>query len=158
LERKRRRDAGTWWFIVTLRASLKIKHGLSNAPADTPLEHLAQMRGGRCWVKRPFVDAKGECGLADYQAVGSRAWHHHVTMVMLAILFIADQRLAHQPGLALLTPRDIVERLKKTPPRKPQSKAALVEQISQRHARRRSAIASCHRAQRGPARGVRSYR
>jgi hypothetical protein len=29
-------------------------------------------------------------------------------MVMLAMLFIAEQRAAHQPGLALLTPRDSV--------------------------------------------------
>jgi hypothetical protein len=32
-------------------------------------------------------------------------------MVMLAMLFIAEQRVAHHPGLALLTPRDIVEML-----------------------------------------------
>ena len=72
------------------------------------------MQGQRYWVERAFEDAKGECGLADYQAVGWRAWHHHVTMVMLAMLFIAEQRVAHQPGLALLTPRDIVEMLKET--------------------------------------------
>jgi hypothetical protein len=68
-------------------------------------------------------------------------------MVMLAMLFIAEQRVAHQPGLALLTPRDIVEMLKETLPHKPQGKEALVDQINQRHARRRSAIESRHRSQ-----------
>ena len=34
-------------------------------------------------------------------------------MVMLAMLFIAEQRAAHQPTLALLSPRDIVEMLKR---------------------------------------------
>ena len=106
------------------------------------------MQGTRYWVERAFEDAKGECGLADYQAVGWRAWHHHVTMVMLAMLFIAEQRVAHQPGLALLTPRDIVEMLKETLPRKPQGREARVDQINQRHARRRSAIQSRYRAQR----------
>jgi hypothetical protein len=72
------------------------------------------MQGQRYWVERSFEDAKGECGLADYQALGWRAWHHHVTMVMLAMLFIAEQRVAHQPGLELLTPRDIVQMLKET--------------------------------------------
>src|SRR4051794_26993193 len=71
------------------------------------------MQGERYWVERAFEDAKGECGLADYQVVGWRAWHHHVSMVMLAMLFIAEQRVAHQPGLALLTPRDIVEMLRR---------------------------------------------
>jgi SRSO17 transposase len=48
------------------------------------------MQGQRYWVERTFEDAKGECGLADYQALGWRSWRHHVTMVMLAMLFIAD--------------------------------------------------------------------
>jgi SRSO17 transposase len=142
------------WHLVVRRevgAPKRIKYSLSNAPAETPLERLAQMQGARYWVERAFEDAKGECGLADYQAVGWRAWHHHVTMVMLAMLFIAAQRGAHQPGLALLTPRDIVKMLKETLPHRPQGKEALVDQINQRHARRRSAIQSRHRAQRFPA-------
>jgi SRSO17 transposase len=150
--------AARCWHLVVRReagAPKKIKYSLSNAPADTKLERLAQMQGERYWVERAFEDGKGECGLADYQAVGDRAreggwraWHHHVTMVMLAMLFIAEQRVAHQPGLALLTPRDIVEMLKETLPHKPQGKKALVDQINQRHARRRSAIQSRYRSQR----------
>jgi SRSO17 transposase len=146
--------AARCWHLVVRRevgAPKKIKYSLSNAPPDTKLERLAQMQGERYWVERAFEDAKGECGLADYQALGWRAWHHHVTMVMLAMLFIAEQRVAHQPGLALLTPRDIVEMLKETLPRKPQGKEALVAQINQRHARRRSAIQSRYRSQRRPA-------
>lgn len=148
-----------YWHLVVRRevgAPKKIKYSLSNAPADTSLQRLAEMQGGRYWVERAFEDAKGECGLADYQAVGWRAWHHHVTMVMLAMLFIAEQRVAHQPGLALLTPRDIVEMLKETLPHKPQGKEALVDQINQRHARRRSAIESRHRSQRSRPGRVRS--
>src|ERR1700739_1914009 len=78
------------------------------------------MQGQRYWVERAFEDAKGECGLADYQALGWRPWHHHVTMVMLAMLFIVEQRVAQQPGLELLTPRDIVEMRKETLRRKPE--------------------------------------
>jgi hypothetical protein len=74
------------------------------------------------------------------KCTGWRAWHHHVAMVMLAMLFIAEQRAAHQPGLALLTPRDIVEIL----PRKPEGRDA---RINQRHARRRGAIESRYRTQ-----------
>ena len=143
--------AARCWHLLVRReagAPKRIKYSLSNAPADTPLERLAQMQGERYWVERAFEDAKGACGLADYQAVGWRAWHHHVSMVMLALLFIAEQRVAHQPGLALLTPRDIVEMLKETLPRKPQGKEALVAPINQRHARRRSAIQSRYRSQR----------
>jgi SRSO17 transposase len=143
--------AAQCWHLIVRRevgTPKRIKYSLSNAAADTRLERLAQMQGARYWIERAFEDAKGECGLADYQAVGWRAWHHHVSMVMLAMLFIAEQRVAHQPGLALLTPRDIVAMLKETLPRKPQGKEALVAQINQRHARRRSAIQSRYRSQR----------
>ena len=143
--------AARCWHLIVRRevgAPKTIKYSLSNAPAETPLERLAQMQGQRYWVERAFEDAKGECGLADYQALGWRAWHHHVTMVMLAMLFIAEQRVAHQPGLALLTPRDIVEMLKETLPRKPEGKEALVARINERHSRRHSAIELRFRKQR----------
>jgi SRSO17 transposase len=139
-----------WHLIVRreVKSEKTIKYTLSNAAADTPVLRLGQMQGHRYWVERAFEDAKGECGLADYQALSWRSWHHHVTMVMLAMLFIAEQRAAHQPGLALLTPRDIVEMLKQTLPRKPESKDALAARINERHHRRRSAIASRFRTQR----------
>ena len=144
-------DAPRCWHLVVRRevkSAKTIKYSLSNASADTPILRLAQMQGSRYWVERSFEDAKGECGLADYQALGWLAWHHHVSMVMLAMLFIAEQRVAHQPGLTLLTPRDIVEMLKETLPRKPDGKDALVARINQRHERRRGAIASRFRTQR----------
>jgi SRSO17 transposase len=89
------------WHLVMRReigSTKKIKYTLSNAPADTSVLRLAQMRGQRYWVERVFEDAKGQCGLADYQASSWRSWHHHVMMVILAMLFIAEQRAAHQPG------------------------------------------------------------
>ena len=144
-------DAPRCWHLIVRRevkSEKTVKYTLSNAPENTSLLHLGQMQGQRYWVERTFEDAKGECGLADYQALGWRAWHHHVTMVMLAMLFIAEQRVAHQPGLALLTPRDIVEMLQETLPRKPEGKDALVARINQRHERRRGAIASRFRTQR----------
>jgi hypothetical protein len=138
-----------WHLIVRREAGSPktLKYTLSNAPADTPLLRLGQMQGQRYWVERTFEDAKGQCGLADYQALGWRAWHHHVTMVMLAMLFIAEQRAAHQPGLALLSPRDIVEMLKETLPRKPEGKEALLARINQRHRHRQGAIESRYKAQ-----------
>jgi SRSO17 transposase len=142
-------EARCWHLIVRreVGSPKTIKYSLSNAPADTPLLKLAQMQGQRYWVERIFQDAKGECGLADYQVLGWTSWHHHVTMVMLAMLFIAEQRVAHQPGLELLTPRDIVEILKETLPRKPEGKDALVARINRRHQRRSKAIESRYRNQ-----------
>ena len=139
------------WQLIVRRevgSPKTIKYSLSNAPFDTPRLRLAQMQGQRYWVERAFEDAKGECGLADYQALGWRAWHHHVAIVMLAMLFIAQQRVARQPGLELLSPRDIVEMLRETLPRKPEGKDALVARINQRIDRRRGSIESRFRTQR----------
>lgn len=146
--------AARCWHLVVRRevgSPKTLKYSLSNAPAETPRLLLGQMQGCRYWVERTFEDAKGQCGLADYQALGWRAWHHHVTMVMLAMLFIAEQRAVHQGTLDLLSPRDIVEMLKEILPRKPEGKDALIARINQRHARRRGAIASRFRAQPKPA-------
>ncbi len=139
-------EARCWHLIVRreVGSPKTIKYTVSNAPAGTPVLQLGKMQGQRYWVERTFEDAKGQCGLADYQVLGWRAWHHHV---MLAMLFIAEQRAAHQPGLELLTPRDIVEMLKQTLPRKPEGRDALIARINQRHARRRGAIESRYRTQ-----------
>ena len=150
----RKEAAARCWHLVVRRevgSPKTIKYSLCNAPAETPLLQLGQMQGQRYWVERTFEDAKGQCGLADYQALGWRAWHHHVSMVMLAMLFIAEQRAEHQSGLELLSPRDIVEMLKETLPRKPEGKDALIARINQRHERRRGAIASRFRTERRPA-------
>jgi SRSO17 transposase len=138
------------WHLVVRRevgSPETIKYSLSNAPEDTPLLRLAQMQGQRYWVERAFEDGKGECGMADYQALSWRSWHHHITMVMLGTLFIAEQRIDAPPGLELLSPRDIVEMLKETLPRKPEGKEALVARINARHKRRLAAIQSRFRTQ-----------
>jgi SRSO17 transposase len=138
------------WRLVVRRevgSPETIKYSLSNAPENTPRLRLAQMQGQRYWVERAFEDGKGECGLADYQALSWRSWHHHVTMVLLAMLYIAEQRMDAPPGLELLSPRDIVEMLKETLPRKPEGKQALVARINARHKRRLAAIQSRFRTQ-----------
>jgi hypothetical protein len=65
------------WHLIVRRevGSVKtIKYSLSNAPAGTLRLQLAQMQGQRYWIERAFEDGKGECGLADYQALGWRSW------------------------------------------------------------------------------------
>jgi hypothetical protein len=63
-----------WHLIVRREVKLEttIKYTLSNAPVDTLVLRLGQMQGQRYWVERTFEEAKGECGLADYQVLGWR--------------------------------------------------------------------------------------
>jgi len=52
------------------------------------MQQLAQMQGQRYWIECAFEDGKNESGMADYQARKWDSWHHHVTLVSMAILFI----------------------------------------------------------------------
>jgi hypothetical protein len=86
-------EAPRCWYLVVRRevkSEKTIKYSVSNAPVDTPLLLLAQMQGN---VTRSSVPLK-----MPRSNAGWRSWHHHVTMVMQAMLFIAEQRVAHQPG------------------------------------------------------------
>ena len=66
----------------------QVKYQLSNAPLDTSLQCFAQMSGSRYWIERAFEDGKGIAGLADYQVRSWTGWHHHMTMTLLAMLYI----------------------------------------------------------------------
>jgi SRSO17 transposase len=107
-------SAHCWHLIVRreVKSPETIKYSFSNAPHGTPTERLAFMQGQRYWVERSFQDAKGDCGMADYQVRKWTGWHHHMAMVMIAMLFMAEERSAQQNDLPLLSGADIVSLLK----------------------------------------------
>jgi len=51
------------------------------------------MSCSRYWIERAFEDAKGEVGMVDYEVRGWLGWHHHMTMVLLAMLFLLTMRM-----------------------------------------------------------------
>jgi SRSO17 transposase len=59
-----------------------------------PLNSIANMIWPYNWVERSFQDAKTSCGMSDYQARGWRSWHHHMALVMMAMLFMLEQRIS----------------------------------------------------------------
>jgi SRSO17 transposase len=50
-------------------------------------------------VERLFQDVKNQRGLGEYLARGWIAWHHHMSMVILAMLFMLEQRLNNQVNI-----------------------------------------------------------
>ena len=117
-----------------------IKYSLCNATLDTPTERLAFMPAQRYWVERPFQDAKNQCGMEQYQARGWFAWHHHMSMVQLAMLFMLEQRLQHQPDIPLLSCPDVATLLKSVLPRKDITKDEVLRQLEVRHRKRQASI------------------
>src|SRR5262245_2821217 len=69
-----------------------INYYLSNAAPACPLLELAQAGHNRWPVEDCFLRGKQEVGLDDYEVRGWRGFHHHMTLVMLALWFLVLQQ------------------------------------------------------------------
>jgi SRSO17 transposase len=129
-------------------AKEEIKYSLSNAPEDTSLERLAFMQGQRYFVERAFQDAKSNVGLDHYQVRGWQAFHHHMTMVMLAMLYMLETRLTNKKDYPLLSCADIENLLSHFLPRKDITEEEVLRQMETRHRQRQASIDSAYAKQR----------
>jgi SRSO17 transposase len=68
------------------------KYYFSTLPADTPLERLVTLAHTRWIVEQFYEDAKGECGLDDYQGRRWDGLHRHLALGLLTYSFLAFQR------------------------------------------------------------------
>jgi SRSO17 transposase len=68
-----------------------VKYYLSNASRDCPLLEMAQAGHNRWPIEDCFLRGKQEVGLDDYEVRGWRGFHHHMTLVMLAMWFLVLQ-------------------------------------------------------------------
>ena len=73
---------------VGSRNPKEFKHYLSNAPETVTLRQLAWVGCLRWTIEEDFELAKGELGLDHYELTKHRGWHHHVTLVLLALAFL----------------------------------------------------------------------
>src|SRR5262250_2759533 len=69
-----------------------LKWYFSTLPADTRLHRLVELAHSRWPSEQFYEDAKGECGLDDYQGRRWDGLHRHLALVMLAYSFLARQR------------------------------------------------------------------
>lgn len=53
-------------------------------------------------------EGKQDVGLSDDQVRGWRGWRHHMTLVMMAMLFGLEERRLHQQPRPLLSGTDIL--------------------------------------------------
>jgi len=70
------------------------KYYYSNLPADVPLTRLVTIAHARWVIEQFYEDAKGECGLDDYQGRRWDGLHRHLALVMLTDSFLMIQRHA----------------------------------------------------------------
>ena len=72
-----------------LTESHECAYFLSNAPPETALLTLAQIASTRYTVEQCFEEAKGETGLDHYEVRYWPSWYRHITLSMMAHVWLA---------------------------------------------------------------------
>ena len=66
----------------------EVTYQVSNADEQTSLKEMALASGSRWRVEEFFHDAKRHLGMADYETRAWPSWHHHMSLVALAHLYV----------------------------------------------------------------------
>ena len=92
---RHRRPGPACWLLLrrSLEADGEVKYYICNAAADEPLATMALVTGTRYRVEEYFEEGKGYLGMAQYEARAWSSWHHHMSLVALAHLFVTLTRL-----------------------------------------------------------------
>jgi SRSO17 transposase len=83
-------------FRRTLGRQPEVKFYLSNAPSTCPPAELVRLSGLRWPVETALEESKGEVGLDHYETRTWDGWHHHMTLSLLAHLYLIRLRLVLQ--------------------------------------------------------------
>jgi SRSO17 transposase len=143
----RHRHAGPpLWLLIrrSLERVPEVKYYLSNAEPDTPLEPMALVTGVRCRVEEFFEDGKGQLGMAQYEARSWTSWHHHMSLVALAHLFVTQTRRDLKRKVPELT-LDMAMRLLRSALPRPQLSLKDAEDLVDYHLARNRQAKESHR-------------
>ena len=91
---RHRKPGPAVWLVLrrSLEPEPEVKYYLSNAPAEAPLAPQALVTGTRYRVEEFLEDGKSYLGMAHYEARAWTSWHHHMSLVALAHLFVTLTR------------------------------------------------------------------
>jgi SRSO17 transposase len=77
-----------WLLLRRTTEKTDLKYYVSNASAETPWQHIALAGAARWRVEECLEDGKMHLGMADYEARSWSSWHHHMSLVALAHLYV----------------------------------------------------------------------
>jgi SRSO17 transposase len=81
---------------------------LTNFDESTTLKFLAYYQSKRYFIERSFQDGKKNLGMRQYECRSSKAWHRHIVLCMLALLFIQHEKIfLYNEAEAYLSTEDI---------------------------------------------------
>jgi SRSO17 transposase len=139
------------WLLIrrSLGADPELKYYISDAEEETPLSTLALVACTRCQVEGFLEDCKSYLGMAQYETRSYVGWHHHMTLVGLAYLFVtlARKRLKKKtPELTLDRTVRLLEAALEEPELKLPRATALVDYYLRRNEVARRSHAKTWRA------------
>ncbi len=145
----REAQARQWHLIVSRdrEPSQPLQYSLSNAPAHTKAQRLAYRQHQRYWVERALQNGKSEVGLGDYQVRQWQGWHHHMTLCLMSMLFMLQERRRQKTVVPLLSCYDIRVLLQQLLPRRDVTWDEVLRQMRLRHQQRQRAIQGAYRHQ-----------
>jgi len=143
---RHRRAGPPLWLLIrrSLERTPEIKFYFSNAAADTPLRTMAQVTGVRWRVEEFFEDAKGQLGMSQYEARSWTSWHHHMSLVALAHLYVTQTRRDLNRKVPDLT-LDMAMRLLRSALPRPQLSLNDAEDLVDYHLERNRQATKSHR-------------
>lgn len=88
------------------------KYSFCHCPGAN-IKELAYRQSKRYFVEKSLRDAKKELGLNEYQTRSAESWHKHMAMIMLAQLFLNDEKIhLYEQEKLWLTIQDVIQTLK----------------------------------------------
>jgi len=87
----------------------------------------------RYWVERAIQDCKDTVGMTDYQVRTWQAWHHLITLTIMALHYMLEQKILHEEHIPLLSCPDIKFFLAMNLPRKATTEQQTWQAILKRH-------------------------
>jgi SRSO17 transposase len=89
-----------------------IKYSLCYCPGCS-IKELAYRQSKRYFVEKAFREGKKELGLNEYQTRSEESWNKHMAMIMLAQLFLNEEKIFHYEQSKLwLTTQHVIHSLK----------------------------------------------
>ena len=105
---------------------------ITNVSENLSLEKIVNMQRQRLWAMRIFENEKGRCGMEDYQARKWKAWHHHMALVMMAMLLVLYRKIKHSNDDQQMSAAEIENLLEIFLPRQNSDENELVSQLENR--------------------------
>jgi SRSO17 transposase len=126
-----------WLLIRKELDDSEVKYSFCNAIGIQSWDRLAKMQSDRYWIERSFQDAIALAGMADYQVRNWNAWHHHMSLVLLAMLWITKEQHTMLEDIQEITIQDVVRVIKLILPVKVQTALTVARTILRNHRNRR---------------------